>query len=306
MSAAAAATTAVSEFQAAIAMLPSEHPARPKYLSNLSAALKACFGVGGPEALLDEAVAASREAVRLTPPDEPRRLGRIANLVGVLTDRFRVGHGTDGLDEAIRIGRAAVAEPTADEARRASLAGNLAWALLTRSEATTADLAELAEAADLFRAALAGTPGHDPHRQLWQAGLRECAVCRYASSGQPADRDAAIGSIRDYVNAEMDGPDLTVHLGTLLHLLRARVGESPARAIWRRRSRSAVGSWPVTASPARSGSKPWSISVSSCAAGSMALAQPRISTRRSRSAGRRSPWRTRWQTPRSGLSCRVC
>ena len=228
MSPAAAAATAVSEFRMVIAMLPDEHPARPKYLSNLSAALQTCRSVGGSETLLDEAVAASREAVRLTPPDEPRRLGRIANLVGVLTERFRAGSGPGDLDEAISEGRAAVAEPTADGAQRARLAGNLAGALFVRADAATSDMAGLAEAADLYRVALAGTPSNAPHRLSWQEGLCECDLRRYARSVQPADRDAAIGSIRDYVNATPDGPDRNARLGALMHLLRARVDESPA------------------------------------------------------------------------------
>jgi tetratricopeptide (TPR) repeat protein len=228
MSEAAAAATAISAIRAAIAMVPGEDPARPKYLSNLSFVLQACRSLGGSEALLDEAVAASREALQLTPPDEPGRLGRVANLVGLLTERFRAGDRPADLDEAITAGRAALAEPTADGAPRARLAGNLAGALFARDKAMTADLAELAEAADLYRVALAGTPSNAPHRLSWQEGLCECDIRRYARSGQPADRDAAIGSVRDYVNAATDDSDRTTRLVALLHLLRIRVDESPA------------------------------------------------------------------------------
>lgn len=233
MSHAAAAAIAVSAFRMAIAMLPDEHPAQPKYLTSLSVALQTWHSAGGSEALLDEAAAASREALRLTPPDESRRLGRIANLVGVLTERFRAGRGPTDLDEAISVGRAAVAEPMTDRGQLARLAGNLAGALFARAEAVTADLPELAEAdlteaAGLYRMALADTPSSAPHRLSWQEGLWECDIRRYAHSGQPADRDAAIGSVRDYVSAAPDGRDRIARLGALLHLLRTRVDDSPA------------------------------------------------------------------------------
>src|SRR2546429_4732750 len=85
---------------------PARHPRRPRWLSNLGAALHTRFQWSRMPADLDEAVSLGRESLKAVPDGHPERATCMANLGAFLGDRFSLTRRPADLDEGIALTRA--------------------------------------------------------------------------------------------------------------------------------------------------------------------------------------------------------
>jgi tetratricopeptide (TPR) repeat protein len=240
-------------FAEALRLLPTDHPHRPAYLSNLGQCYRARFEhSSGDDADLDEAIEVARRAVIATPTDHPDRPGVLMDLGASLADRYV--HAGDGaaLDEAIELVREAVnttSEGHPDRSERMSFLGNC---LLIRFEHAGRD-ADLDEALELGRQTVkevsVATPrrgrvlmshvsslqakfGRSPNDEaLREAGrlatLANSLHANFKRAGEVADLDEAITASRRALEvAPASDPDCLGRLTNLGNYLHARYTHS--------------------------------------------------------------------------------
>uniref|UniRef100_UPI0032EBDB13 CHAT domain-containing tetratricopeptide repeat protein n=1 Tax=Streptomyces sp. HSW2009 TaxID=3142890 RepID=UPI0032EBDB13 len=202
--------------------VPTNHPDRFRYLSNLGVTLWFRFERVGDLADLDDAITAGRAAVQATPTSHPARADMLSDLVLLLHARFeKVGDAVD-LDEVITTGRAAVQAAPANHSDRVQMLSNLGAALWFRFE-RVGDLADLDDAIATCQSAVRATPGDHPGRTEMLARLSKVLRARLDRGGDLAVLDEVITTERAMVEAMASNhPDRAGMLSNLGAALRER------------------------------------------------------------------------------------
>ncbi|WP_217130882.1 CHAT domain-containing protein [Streptomyces sp. AC558_RSS880] len=156
-----------------VASLPPAHPDRPATLNYLGLVLVACHERSGGVEELNAAVEAHREAVALTPEGHGVLGLRLLNLSAALSLRHRLTEDGEDLREARECRRRAFTLPGLGQAHHAALLSSMGSSLFTGHERAADPVAQLTEAVELFRQALALTPDGDPqvHRRRFRLAI---------------------------------------------------------------------------------------------------------------------------------------
>jgi tetratricopeptide (TPR) repeat protein len=185
---------------------------------------------GRPEDL-DSLVAAARQAVVVAEGgSEDYRFTRLAQLGEALETRFHATRTEADRDEMIERLRQAAGLRSAPGAERSSAVGRLASALAERFEESGGSDADLDEAVDLGRSALAELeeegdatdPGHD--RLLRLLTLSNALQLRYQRRGVAADLDEAVALLRELIAGAPNDASAGVALTNLGNALTSRFG----------------------------------------------------------------------------------
>ncbi|MFF5219404.1 CHAT domain-containing protein [Micromonospora sp. NPDC000442] len=151
---------AIEAYRAALAVLPTNHIKRGRYLANVASVL-----LLGDDAERAEGIERLREAIAVTREDQPDRSLAEGNLASALLSQYRSGHDPAVLDEALKLARSA-----AGRLFQANLKVRLLLAELQLEQAATDDATSLREALDLCRVA-AQDPGAAPTTAIEAASL---------------------------------------------------------------------------------------------------------------------------------------
>lgn len=215
-------------------------PERPKYLGNLSNALRSRYEVIFDVESLEEALVAGREAVRASLPDDPGRSVRLNNLAGALLCQYERNADPALLTEAIDVLR----QPQQGTAELVNLAG-----ALSRLFAQTGDLGLLTEAEAALNEALPALPSGHPRRADILGSLRRIRVLEYRWYGNSeALRDAADyqrAAVRAAADAGIDQASDLINLADVLIDLYERAGDSSTAGEAAEAAVLAVGAAPL-------------------------------------------------------------
>ena len=212
----------VDLWQRILSVIPTGHPDRAGYLSNLGIALQAQFGWTGVRADLDAAIEVGRAAVDAAQPNDCARF--LSNLGTAFYSRFeRTGVPTD-LDAAIEVCQAAVDTALADDPGRPRYFSNLAGALIARFR-RTGERADLDSAIEITESAVAAAD--HPNRAGFLSNLGTALRTRFELTGEQADLDAAIESHQAALNTTpANHPDRATFLSNLGSALLTRFRRS--------------------------------------------------------------------------------
>lgn len=176
-------------FRTAVSATPADDRRRAGYLNNLGIALRARYEHDADDAALRESIELCRAAVAATPANDAGAAMRLCMLgVGLLRHHESIGM-PDVLAEAVGVLRRAGAAVGPRD--RVVVLANLS-AVLRASFVMTGDPAELAEAIDAGRAAVAAQRDGDPEAFLGQHNLGAALQEAYRRHGDRAQLDEAI------------------------------------------------------------------------------------------------------------------
>jgi hypothetical protein len=145
--------------------------------------------------------------------------------VALMREYERTGR-LDYVERAISLFRQGVLEHQAD---RANSLHSLGMALFGRFE-RVGQRADLHEAIELSRGAIAAAARHDPRRASFQSGLADGLLRRFDLTADPSDVDEAIAMCREVVAATAREPDHAKALSNLaVALSRRKAVGSPDR-----------------------------------------------------------------------------
>jgi len=210
----------------AVQATPPARPSRPRWLSDLSAALQFRSDWTGNLPDLDEAITASRSAIDATAhPDRPMHL---SNLAAGLQARFLRQGNIGDLSAAINAARDVLDALPEGHVYRPAYLSNLGGMLQTRS-ALTGSMSDLDEAIGLSREAVAATPTGHRNRFGRLSNLSGGLAARFQHTGRVVDLDEAVDAIRQAAAAtpehDPDRPKVLSNLGNLLRIKFRRIGE---------------------------------------------------------------------------------
>lgn len=141
---------------------------------------------------LDRAVELARQEVSLTPADHPRRMNALNHLGLALGAQYRATGRPELLDESIRSHRESLVAADPDSSIEVALClGNLGPALRVRSEQADS-AADLEEAIDLARRAVARTPEGHVGDARYRGNLSAALLERFERTPGRADLDEAV------------------------------------------------------------------------------------------------------------------
>ncbi|GAA0931357.1 CHAT domain-containing protein [Streptomyces thermoalcalitolerans] len=203
----------LSDALEAEALLPPGHPDRPVALGYLGRVLIARYERSGSAEELNKAVTAHREAVALTPEGHGMLGVRLLNLGAALNLRHRLTGDGEDLREARECRQRALTLPGLGHAHRAPLLSSMAISLLTGFERAADPDAQLDQAIELFRKALALTPEGDPQLPRRRYRLAMALLTRGLRTSR-ADEVREARELADAVIAALpaNSPDLPAAL----------------------------------------------------------------------------------------------
>lgn len=175
---------------------------------------------GGEPALLDTAAELLRNSVERTAETDPALLPRSANLASVLRERFVLSGHEQDLDEAITVVRRSLASE-ADSPSRGGALAVLAAALHSRYELTS-DLHDLESAVRHYEDAVADERDPAAISAVVLTNLANALVTRSESTGDTADLDKAVATLRQALDSAGEAEGLGEVLSTLGLALRSR------------------------------------------------------------------------------------
>ncbi|MDG4767425.1 CHAT domain-containing protein [Solwaraspora sp. WMMD406] len=194
---------AVRLFRHALAVVPSDDPARAQYRAHLADALATRFERTGDPDDLDASIEWDRLAIEAAPAGSVEQAMLLADVCGALANRYQHLGRVEDLAGAIEAGRRAVRQTPRDHPSMVTAALNLAGALIARHE-RDGDLSDVDEAIELLRHAAAlcrtagadGRPAAHPAWAYLQANLSVAYKDRFRRLGRPTDIDAAVDAAR--------------------------------------------------------------------------------------------------------------
>jgi hypothetical protein len=250
---------AVEAFQAAAAAARADDPDCATILANLGAALGDRFAQTAVRADLDAAIEALREAANLTPAGHPGHPDRLANLATALTSRFDRTGELDQLRSALRLLETAAAA-AAGQLSHAAIASKLDVVRRRHDELMRLHDEEVAASAELdallgipdvtaekrqlegsldelnaaiarYQAEVGSTSRRDRNLPVLLAGVAYGLGNRYRLTRNPADLDAAIEAMREWLAvAPSRSPFRPGQVLVLAHALTDRYWLGGARA----------------------------------------------------------------------------
>ncbi len=163
---------AISDGRDAVALAPADHEISLAARSHLGNALLAESRRTGDPALLAEATRHHEEVISRLPPGHPEVASTLNNLGSTMLKQAEQATGGELLDRAIATLRQGLAAAARGSLPQANLQVSLSRAL-TLQASRSGDMAALAEAARLLRAAIAIFPANDPTLATYRVLLRE-------------------------------------------------------------------------------------------------------------------------------------
>ncbi len=177
-----------------------DHPYRPRWLSNLGAALNVRFQWIGVSADLDEAISVGRESVESVPSGHPERAAYLANLGAFLGTRFELTGQPADFDEVIVVTTEALGSVSDGHPDRARWLSNLGGALQGRFRLTGLS-ADLDAAVSVGRESVAAASADNPGRAAFLSNLAAALSTRFERTGMFADLEEALAACRNAVMA---------------------------------------------------------------------------------------------------------
>ncbi|PVF92186.1 TPR-like protein [Serendipita vermifera] len=206
---------AISQYRAAIEVIPEDDPQVPDILNNLGISLRRRFEQVGCLDDINEAIERHEIAIILRPDDDSDKSGRLINLGGALFRRFeRIGN-LDDLENAIQQHQTAVHTTSDSDPAKPACLNNLGTSLQTRFE-QLGRLNDIEDAIVQLQQAVDLTPDTDPDKPSRLTNLGNALHTRFLHSGDIADIDGAIAQRQLAVRLTSDDhPSKSRHLSNL-------------------------------------------------------------------------------------------
>ncbi|KAJ7466381.1 TPR-like protein [Mycena latifolia] len=181
--------------EAAVRMVPDDHPDKPSWLNNLGNCLLNRFDQLGDLTDLNELVSTFKAAVRLTPEGHAGMPSWLNNLGNSLLSRFkRFGNLTD-LNESVDTFKAAVSLTPEGHPDKPLWLNDLGNSLHSRFK-RLGDLTDLNESVSTFKAAVSLTPEGHPAKPLWLNNLGNSLLSRFERLGNLTDLNESVSTFK--------------------------------------------------------------------------------------------------------------